>query len=1275
MTANDALPQLNPPASASGFTFPQITAAHLESWSRTRSAQDQLPRLIRRLVASVHGLRLSDFPAGAAVSSGGWDGRTDCEQGNAWVPDGPCFWEVSCEADAQAKVKEDYEKRTAATAEAVRQNAAFVFVTPRRWPGKARWRAKATERNDWRDVRAYDAVDLEQWIEREPAVALEYGRLLGVTSRFVRHPSDAWRAWATVTQPELPPDSILAGREPVAKLLQERLASGHSDIRLAADSVEEAVAFAAACLLLTPDLSNRAALLIAQDGWDFVDANPRLSIVLLSRPEHRHDQPLRSDRQLIIPLTLGQLRVDDRETLQIRRPPLETFPKSLAALGRTPQEVERLARESGRSWPVLRRRLAADPAMRKPHWLTESRIPALAALALAGRWSEDNRLSDREFVTKVAGRPYEEVQSHLIALAQEDESPVVSVDGVWGAKAQLDLLDVMSPYMTDAMLDRFFSNLDALLCTPDPKLELEPTERFAASVHGKGPIVSGHLHDGLGSTLAIMGARGTQLSGFADRFVEGRASALARNLFDGADETRWLSLSDWLPSFAEAAPEAFLDALEADLHRESPRVFALFKESAKEGGFGGRCWHSGLLWALERMAWSPRRLPRVAVVLAKLMRAPKGDNWANTPLNSIAEIVMPWFPQTLATPAKRLQVIDRLMEHSPAEGWTLLCALTIDASYSVSMTARPVYRDWSDGAAERPEPKDVHEMYAGLAERLLRYGLPHLDRCVQLLRGIRVLPPEEQQEVIRALLDRAPGLMDAERVLVRDELRSLLHQLLNHSKDDEEPESAELLQKAQALYEALRPADRVSEVAWLFGDSWNRLPVRAEWEEAEGIRRDMQQEALASVFQEGGADAVRRLIDEANSPGLVGALVAQDPVILESLTDWLLDPSEPLEAGSSKFRALNGALHAPPGTLAAQWLPAAAKVASSDLERHGEWLAQFLLAAPVAPLSWEFAARHGGKVEFRYWANVRQAPWNEGVQAWEQFIREMIKAKRPRAALQFLWTQLKELRPDLILDLVEALARGDDAEPQQMIESYVLGEAMARLRDWPEMDPKRLLQLEFVFFELLEHSTHPPEAIDQEIARSPEFFVELLCYCYKPRNTPREELNEEAVAPHVASRSYAVLSGSRALPGSGTDRALDRAKLKDWIATGRKLALEKDRLEVFEHSVGQLLAHAPGDLDGHWPCRAVAEVLDDPAAAALRKGFELGVYNSRGFTSRGMNDGGDQERDLVDRYTRAAAMIEDKFPHAAACVRRLAQSYTYDAKRMDRELQRRTELD
>lgn len=67
-----------------------IDAVALKQWADHREAQELLPKLVRLLIHdTAEELQRSDFPAGASVQSGGWDGIVETGIGSglpAWRP-------------------------------------------------------------------------------------------------------------------------------------------------------------------------------------------------------------------------------------------------------------------------------------------------------------------------------------------------------------------------------------------------------------------------------------------------------------------------------------------------------------------------------------------------------------------------------------------------------------------------------------------------------------------------------------------------------------------------------------------------------------------------------------------------------------------------------------------------------------------------------------------------------------------------------------------------------------------------------------------------------------------------------------------------------------------------------------------------------------------------------------------------------------------------------------------------------------------------------------
>src|SRR5205807_16058 len=102
--------------------------------------------------------------------------------------------------------------------------------------------------------------------------------------------------------------------------------------------------------------------------------------------------------------------------------------------------------------------------------------------------------------------------------------------------------------------------------------------------------------------------------------------------------------------------------IEKSLLQLDPPVARLISETSHSGMLGGRCWHSGLLWALEILAWRPQSLTRVVDILVKLTKYPVAGNWMNTPANTLVSIFRSWLPQTAAPLDKRLDLLDRIVQ-------------------------------------------------------------------------------------------------------------------------------------------------------------------------------------------------------------------------------------------------------------------------------------------------------------------------------------------------------------------------------------------------------------------------------------------------------------------------------------------------------------------------------------------------------------------------------------------------------------------------------------
>lgn len=252
-----------------------ISANDIVQWASNHSAQSELPKLIRRAIGQVGSSTAITMPAGASVTVGGFDGEVFAQDGNAWVPSGKSYWELSVNAQPRTKAELDYQKRTTETSARERSQSTYIAVTARKWDRRAEWINEKKNSGEWADIRAYDADDLELWIEQESAVQLWFAELLGKPTHTIKSVERYWNDWNRDVTPAVSIEAVLASREAeqgrLLQLLNEKQQGG--TIVIHADSVQEAVAFACVSIIASDQHHrSRAVVLISPEAWGAVES-------------------------------------------------------------------------------------------------------------------------------------------------------------------------------------------------------------------------------------------------------------------------------------------------------------------------------------------------------------------------------------------------------------------------------------------------------------------------------------------------------------------------------------------------------------------------------------------------------------------------------------------------------------------------------------------------------------------------------------------------------------------------------------------------------------------------------------------------------------------------------------------------------------------------------------------------------------------------------------------------------------------------------------------
>ena len=1253
----------------------QITAHQISAWADTIHARDQLPALLRTLVHSTGtNLVAVDVPAFDNSQRKGWDGQVTSESATPWIPRGQTGWEFGCNKNPKTKAEADYQARIASVPAKERKSTTFVFVTPRNWAGKDSWAKDKRARDEWKDVRAFDASDLEQWLEQSIPAQTRMREFQGGAGQGGTTLDGIWLEWAGATQPELPKEMFAPAAERHQEQLEKWLkASPTSPFVVTADSTLEALAFLSCALErleeTCPGAYERAIAIRSLEAFKTITrvSSNFIAIVASSEVERALAGLQKKTHTIIV---RGRNTVTDDANIALDLLGHEPFREALRDSGLDDARIDQLALESARSPTILRRRLAQAEAVKFPPWANDNDVArALIPLIFVGAW-DSSAEADKEILGCLTNGPYEETERTIAKLQAMDEPPIWSIGHLRGVVSKVDALYAAHRALTKEDLENFLFAAEVVLSEQDPALELPEDQRWAANLYGKSRDHSSALRQGVCDTLVLLAVHGNALVG--ERLgidLESRVGSVVHSLLTPSAASTWLSQKNNLPQYAEAAPDAFLGIIEADINSEDPQIAALFAPA--DTGIFGDCPRSGMLWALELLAWKPERLVRVTSILAKLCAWQVDDNWANKPMGTLKSIFRFWMPQTAASFDQRNRALERLTKKFPDVGWQVC----VDQFNRGSTIGHPSNKPrWRTDANDTGEVTTRGEAWQGQRRAIeLALDCPAHDEhsLGDLVGRLEALSPDHRKrvwELVTAWNDTSPT--DSQKAALRERIRrsALTRRSRRRGIDDAERKCA------REAYALLESQDAVTRNQWLFLSQWlDESADELEDEELDYQKREERiarhrRDALQEVWAESGLDGIKELCRSGNASRVVGWHMAEICAGVQQAADFLQDvvieQSDDLRDKCEQCVT---------GFLAKLDLQDRNAILAVLLARFGsdeDARIRLLCCAPFDGSTWQHVEQLSGRLKRRYWEEVNPHWGPSDASAIATFVDELLKVDRPRAAFHAAhmdWQLIDS--PRLMRLLTEVATNGAEPSGHYQFDGHYVSDALDTLEQRGDTSRDDLARLEFQFIEVLDHSEHGIRNLEAQLSETPALFMQALALAYKRNDGGEDPAEWQLPNPDnhsaVAHACYVLLINASRIPGTQADGSIDLGKLKAWMEQVRSLAREYGRAEIGDDMIGRLLSHCSTGEDGVWPCEPVREAIDDVGSREIAIGMLVGIRNARGATWRG--EGGAQERELAEQYRSWSHEVAFEHPFTANMLEQIAADYDHDAKWWDNE--------
>jgi hypothetical protein len=479
-----------------------------------------------------------------------------------------------------------------------------------------------------------------------------------------------------------------------------------------------------------------------------------------------------------------------------------------------------------------------------------------------------------------------------------------------------------------------------------------------------------------------------------------------------------------------------------------------------------------------------------------------------------------------------------------------------------------------------------------------------------------------------------------------------------------------VLEHFDKLRQRLEPSDAVVKNGWLFGDYWK---VRWQFERQAGEEEDadkiverLRTKAIDEIRTEKGWEGVLELAGTAASPDQAGCAVGaatnegdDTRVLPQLLTDG--------RKGIAEFA--KGYVRVRQQRQGWEWVEALPLNQWSD-----DQIVEFTLALPSEHKVWAIAATRGPKVEEQYWKKVPHYCYSKNAEDVMRACSMFGKVGRAFNAVRQLSMARHrnvELDPAAI---VQVLQKGSDAlsDPDQhrhvMQVDYDIKILIQDLQNLVEAGDARVevnavASFEWTYLALLDGHPTSPKILHKWLEEKPEFLVELL----REKERPEPSENDRG----RAMQAYRLLNSWHRAPGTRSDGSMDEDHLRHWIESVQTLTDKDGRREEADFRIGNVLAYAPTEPDGTWPCIPVRDAIEEFGTDDLANGFEVAIMNKRGAYNKAPDEGGSQEWQLAKQFFDWADAQQIEWPKTAASLRRVGESYEAYARREDAEAETR----
>lgn len=887
---------------------------------------------------------------------------------------------------------------------------------------------------------------------------------------------------------------------------------------------------------------------------------------------------------------------------------------------------------------------------RLPIGFSQSFIPSelWVQLSLIGGWSEKNQ-ADIKIVEQITGSSYAELKNTLHQFSSSPNPCVFCQHGIWKIRNRVEILRLCEKCFSDQTIERVFLAAKEIL--ENQNKQIDQNGGFPLSIPEIAKFRSSDvLCRNLVKGLCILSNSGLDLT-VCSRYICKQCSyELIHNIFSSRDWLGLVNVDGILALIAEIDPEQYLNELENYFRKSDTKWMQLFPK--EEELLFSRYSIYEVIRSIEVLAWDEKYLVSCVRCLGEIAAAFQDKDKSKIATDAITYILLPWYPQTLASISKQKNAVRALQVENPEIGWEVIRTLLPGASTTTSRTPKPQYilrgipeeRTISDEAV-----RDLERFYVSVAVSLTSKDMQKLKDLAQYIYYFN-------EDSIETYLTEVSGNVckwsDEEKFPLWNKLSDLKHRILNQRKAV--PPKTHLYKMLCATIESMTPRNQFVAYQRLYLSDFDEYlslendNVVDRWEKKE----EKKKEAILDIYNNQGLTAVQEFGAAVNDQRDVGKKLGMGISTSDMLSVFHAVaaqnlPDTFLYSIIMGFVESNG-IHA----LSVSGLQA------FDVELISDVLSHFYLSRDLIEVTRQLLPNQ----ERLFWQKIISPNVIiADVFDIEYVVDRLSEVERTVAAVNMCGHIYGDL-PMPAEKLKAMLKKVAITESKEELDSHAVQSLIQRLQNEQKPNIQELSEIELIYLPWLnEFSSVQPRALICRLANDAEFFCELLRLYYKRRHEDASTETTPSISPAWAQRLIQIFFKFRAIPGNDWDGIFHEDIFIDWMKKVKAWSRENDRYEVAMLAIGNGLSYAPVGDDGLLCNQILRETLNEPDNEKIRNGYSIGIYNQRGAYF--IDPEGKAEHALAQKYSLAAEKAEEiGYSRYSELLRKISEKYIVEAE-------------